>query len=285
MGAPAKTAEEFLRAGRIPEALEALREAIRSDPSDAGKRVFLFQLNCVLGEWDKALNQLNVAAGLDQDVQLMAQVGRAALQCEVFRRDVFEGRRSPLLLGRPEPWVGLMLQAVQLSGQGRHAQAAPLRAQAFEEAQPASGTICVADGEGVRCERFEWIADADERLGPMVEAIVEGKYYWIPFSHIRAIEIEPPTDLRDVVWAPVSFQWINGGEAVGLIPTRYPGSEQSQDGSILLARKTEFEPIGSDVFVGRGQRMWATDTGEYPLLQTRRIELDHPDASESEDHG
>lgn len=285
MGAPAKSAEEFLRAGRIAEALESLRESIRSDPSDAGKRIFLFQLNCVMGEWDKALNQLNVAADLDKDVQLMARVGRAALQCEVFRRGVFEGKRSPLLLGEPEQWVGLMLQAAQLSGQGKHDQAAQLRAEGFEAAEAVSGTISVADGEEMRGERFEWIADADERLGPMVEAIVEGKYYWIPFSHIRAIYIEPPADLRDMVWAPVTFRWTNGGEAVGLMPTRYPGSERSQDSAILLARKTDFESVGDEVYVGRGQRMWATDAGEYPLLQTRRIELDHPDAPESQLNG
>lgn len=281
MGAPAKSAEEMLRAGHVADAMSALRESIRSDPSDPKKRLFLFQLNCVLGEWDKALNQLNVAAELDPGIQLMARVGRAAIQCEVFRQEVFAGKRSPLLLGEPGPWVGLMIQAVQLSGQGRHEQAAQSRAQAFELAQAQPGALTLAEGEEGAPHRFEWLADADERLGPMVEAIVDGKYYWVPFSHIRAIYLEPPSDLRDLVWAPATFRWANGGEMVGLIPTRYPGSERSPDSGISLARKTEFNEVAPDVFEPLGQRMWATDAGEYPLLQTRRIEIDPSDGSES----
>lgn len=288
MGAPAKAAEDALRAGRVSEALEALRESIRSDPSDPRKRVFLFQLNCVMGDWDKALTQLNVAADLDKNNELMAQVGRAALQCEVFRRDVFAGKRSPLLLGEPEPWVGLMIQAVQLSGQGRHTEASAVRGRAFDAAEPVAGSITTVAGEDVKTEEFAWLADADERLGPIVEAIIDGKYYWVPMSHIRSIEIDPPSDLRDLVWAPVSFRWVNGGETVGLMPTRYPGSERSSDGAIQLARQTAFEPVSDDVFYGLGQRMWGSDIGEYSMLQTRSITFgasDAHDAGEVESHG
>lgn len=285
MGAPAKSAEEALRAGRVREALDALRESIRSDPSDARKRVFLFQLNCVLGDWDKAVTQLNVAADLDKNNELMAQVGRAALQCEVFRREVFAGKRSPLLLGEPEPWVGLMIQSVQLSGLGRHAEASELRGHAFDAAEPVSGTITTGEGEELKSEQFAWLADADERLGPMIEAIIDGKYYWVPLAQIRSIEIEPPSDLRDLVWAPVSFRWVNGGETVGLMPTRYPGSETSADGTIQLARQTAFVPVADDVFYGLGQRMWASDAGEYSMLQTRRIVLGASEGAEVEDHG
>ncbi|RMH10694.1 MAG: virulence protein SciE type [Planctomycetota bacterium] len=285
MSAAVKTAEDHLRAGRVDEALDALRDAIRSDPSDAGKRIFLFQLFCVLGQWDKALNQLNVAADLDSSVELMAKVGRSVLQCEAFRREVFAGRKSPLLLGEPEPWIGLMIQAVRLSGQGEHAKAADVRAEAFEAAEPIAGSITIADGEDLKSEAFAWIADADERLGPMIEAIIEGKYYWVPMSHIRSVLIEPPTDLRDLVWVPAQFTWVNGGEMVGLIPARYPGSEDSKDGTILLARKTEFVQVADDTYVGVGQRMWATDSGEFPILQTRQIELDQPGSSGAEGDG
>ena len=35
---------------------------------------------------------------------------------------------------------------------------------------------------------FEWIADADDRLGPVLEAIVNGRYYWVPFERVRRIQ-------------------------------------------------------------------------------------------------
>ncbi len=71
---------------------------------------------------------------------------------------------------------------------------------------------------------FEWIADADSRLGPVLEAVINGRYYWVPFSRLSRIQIEPPEDLRDMVWMPAHLQFENGGESVALIPTRYQGS-------------------------------------------------------------
>ena len=66
---------------------------------------------------------------------------------------------------------------------------------------------------------------------------------------------------------------VAAGAAVGLIPTRYPGSEASDDAGVRLARKTEWLQPGGELYVGSGQRMLATDQGEYPLLEVREIEL------------
>jgi type VI secretion system protein ImpE len=123
---------------------------------------------------------------------------------------------------------------------------------------------------------FEWIADADPRLGPVLEAIIDGKYYWVPFGNITRVTFEAPTDLRDVVWTPATFLWTNGGSAVGLIPTRYPGSESSTDDAIRLARKTDWHESPGGLLTGLGHRLLATDQTEMALLDIRSIELDHP---------
>jgi type VI secretion system protein ImpE len=272
-------AEELLRSGQLNKALAALESEIRSDPANAKLRVFLFQLLCVLGDWGRALNQLNTAAELDTMNLLMAQVGRAALNCEALRGQIFAGKHLPLIFGKPDDWVGLLVQANQLVSEGKFEASRELRERAFEQAPPVAGTI--------DDEQFEWIADADTRFGPILEAIVDGKYYWIPFTAIKRIRIEPPADLRDVVWTPAILTWVNGGEAPGLIPTRYPGSESSEDEAVRLARKTEWIEKPGDVYVGLGQRMFATDTGEFSLLQVRQIELNHNKAEQQggTDHG
>jgi type VI secretion system protein ImpE len=138
-----------------------------------------------------------------------------------------------------------------------------LRDQAFEAAPMSAGKV---NGES-----FEWIADADERLGPILEVILEGRYNWVPFSRIRKVLIEPVTDLRDLVWAPAQFVWENGGEASGHIPTRYAGTEKSQENNLRLARRTEWVDQ-SGIHTGLGQRVLATDANEYPLLEIRTIE-------------
>ncbi len=211
------------------------------------------------------MTQLNVAADMDKSNLLMAQVYRPALNSEALRREIFAGRRSPLVFGEPEPWVGWLIQSGQMAAQEQHKASQELRESAFEAAPATPGTI---DGRP-----FEWIADADPRLGPTLEAIINGRYYWIPFGNVDSVFIEVPTDLRDLVWAPAQFKWTNGGESFGLIPTRYPDSEASEDSAIRLARKTEWIEQEGGVFFGVGQRMLATEEGEYPLLETRKIVL------------
>jgi len=117
------------------------------------------------------------------------------------------------------------------------------------------------------------------RLGPVLEAIVNGRYYWVPFARLSRVTIEAPSDLRDVVWMPAYLQFENGGESPALIPTRYPGSETSEDGAIRLARKTEWVESAPDVFCGLGQRLITTDGGEFPLMDIRTITIQAPDAA------
>ena len=256
-------AEQLVKLGKLDEALAALQTEIRARPADAKLRVFLFQLLAVLGDWDRALNQLNVAAEMDAATLLMAQVCRPALQCEALRAEVFEGKRLPLVLGQPAEWVGWMLQAAQLTAQGKHTAASKLREQALEAAPANSGD---ADGKP-----FEWFADADSRLGPMLEAVIDGRYYWIPMSNLAAMELDKPADLRDVVWTPAKLWLLGGGEKVALIPTRYPGSESDADPAIRLARRTDWTELAANTFAGRGQRLFATDTGDLPILELRRV--------------
>jgi type VI secretion system protein ImpE len=73
---------------------------------------------------------------------------------------------------------------------------------------------------------------------------------------------------------PAHFEWANGGEAVGLIPTRYAGSENSDDAQIRLSKKTEWLERGNEVYEGLGQRILATDADEYALLDIRKIQID-----------
>jgi type VI secretion system protein ImpE len=275
-----------LRDGTLAETLSALQARVRGEPAVATHRIVLFELLSVLGQWDRALNQLEIAGQLDRDALAMVQTYREALSCEALRAEVFAGRRSPLVLGQPEQWVALLVEALRLEADGRDAEARELRAGALEAAEATAGRAHLgaappAEGERAtgtepEAQSFTWIADADPRLGPLLEAIVNGRYYWIPFRHIRMLAIEKPADLRDLVWAPARFLWANGGEAVGLVPTRYPGTERSDDDAIRLARRTEWVERPGSAVTGLGQRMLATDAGEYAILDLRRLELEAP---------
>jgi type VI secretion system protein ImpE len=253
-------AQQLIRDGDLAGALAALQDEVRKNSADPKLRVFLFQLLCVLGQWNRALTQLNVAGELDAGALPMVQTYREAIQCEALRAEIFAGRRAPVIFGEPQPWLAQLAEALKLDATDPDA-AANLRAAAFDAAPASPGTI---DGT-----RFDWLADADGRLGPVLEAIVNGRYVWVPFMRIARIEIDPPADLRDAVWTAATFTWTNGAQAVGLIPTRYPGSVEAGDDALKLARKTEWTgefPLG--------QRMFTNGDDDFPLMDARLIEFD-----------
>ncbi len=258
--------EDWLRGGDPSTALSDLQEQVRKNPSNAKLRVFLFQLLAIEGRWDRALTQLKIAGELDPGNLAMVQTYREALSCEALRDEIFAGHRSPLIFGQPATWIALLVEALRLAAAGEIEQSQQVRDEAFAAAPATRGVI--------DDQPFEWIADADPRLGPVLEAIISGRYYWVPFNHIREIRVEAPADLRDVVWMPAYFTWANGGESVGLIPTRYPGSQASADPQLRLARRTDWAERGAELFVGLGQRMLATDAGEYPIMDARAIRLE-----------
>ncbi|HEX7637764.1 MAG TPA: virulence protein SciE type, partial [Burkholderiaceae bacterium] len=103
--------------------LDELRKMIQKQPQRSDLRVFLFQVYCVQGEWVKAATQLDVLLELDPSTKPMVETYREALRCEVLRREVFEGKRSPLVLGSPGDWLAGMLEALRQDAAG-HPEAA-----------------------------------------------------------------------------------------------------------------------------------------------------------------
>lgn len=266
--------EQLIQQGKLQDSLDNIQDKIRSDSSNIDYRIFLFQLLAVLGSWERAEKQLDVIAKLDDGTLAMVHAYRAAIQCERAREDVFTGKADPVFMGKPEEWQALMLQALKLSIEGKVQAAQDLREQALELASTLGGAV---NGDS-----FEWISDADSRLGPMLEVFVEGRYMWVPFTNISRIEIEEPEDLRDMVWIPGHIQWQTEGESFVLIPTRYPFSAKQED-ALALSRKTEWEEKGDNTYFGYGQRLLVTDQDDYPLLDLRELALE--DYSSDEEVG
>jgi type VI secretion system protein ImpE len=258
-------AHENLREGRLEEALAELQAQVRREPADPRHRVFLFQLLAVMGRWERALAQLEAAGELDRGAMPMVVTYRQALAAESARAEVFAGRASPALIGEPAEWMAWIVEALRLTAAGEHGAAADLRGRALEAAPATAGEL---DGT-----TFEWIADADSRLGPLLEVVLNGRYAWLPFQRLRALRTEPPSDLRDLVWMPAFLTLETGAELAALVPSRYPGAENEED-ALRLCRRTNWRDLGEGTcWAGAGQRMLATDAGEHPLLDVRAVRL------------
>jgi type VI secretion system protein ImpE len=255
-------ARALFRSGDLAACLAAVQQEVRGAPALSAPRVFLAQLLMIRGEWDRALNQLRVLKELDPATIPMVNAYSIAIGAERVRAEVFAGKRTPLLIADPDPWIGMLVQALALQADGHADEAAALRGKARESAPATAGCV---DGR-----HFEWLADADSRLGPVFEIIVNGKYYWLPMDHVERLELEKPQDARDLVWLPARITFKNEGEAVGLMPARYPGSEHG-DPAIQMCRRTEWVGIGGDDFAGLGQRVLFSEVDELALLDVREI--------------
>jgi len=250
----------------LADELAELQAAIRRDASNAKLRVHLFQLLCVMGNWTRALAQLQLCGQMDIKALPMAQTYREAIRCELFRTEVFAGRRTPQVMGQPPAWIGSLIDALRHDGDGQFAIAAGLRQKAMDEADPVAFSV---DGQAV-----EWLADADSRLGPVLEVIANGQYYWLPLESCKGISIETPVDLRDKVWAAAEVLLPNEGCVPVLIPARYAGTveaEGAQGDDLRRGRLTEWREAADGMWFGLGQRTWTSDVGEHPIYDTRKI--------------
>jgi protein involved in temperature-dependent protein secretion len=258
-------ADDLLRAGDLAGARAALVESVRRAPGDPRARMFLFQLQCVMGEWDKALVQLRTLAQLAPEAEMLGVAYRQAIEAERVREQVFAGAAQPALLVSSSPWAGDLAAALGLFAQGRADEAQARRDAGLDAAPDTPGEI---DGTG-----FEWIADADGRFGPTFEAVIAGRWGLVPFDAVASLTSEGARDLRDLVWYPVQLAFKSGQSVAAFLPLRYPATVATGEAELLLARRTAWRdgPAGQE---GLGQRLWTlSDGSDVDLLSLRRLVL------------
>ena len=258
--------EELVQQGKTTECLGELKKEVQANPADARLRTFLFQLLAVVGDWDRAAKQLDVLKDIDAATIPMVQMYKTAIGCEKMREGVFSGERAPQVLGEPPQWLAELIEVTGLVANSHWEQAAAAGSAAFDKAEATAGKV--------NGEPFEWLADGDARLGPVLEAYINGQYYWIPFANVSKVQIEDPTDLRDLVWLPAHLTLSNEGTSIAMLPVRYPGSASVDDGRVQLARVTEWDTPVDDFYLGRGQRVFVSDGGDYSILDIRQLEFD-----------
>ena len=230
-------AQELLQAGKLDEAIQALGAELRESPTDARRRTFLFELLCFAGEYQRAEKQLDVLASDGQSAEMGAMLYRAALHAERIRQAIFEKRDYPSTGPAPEA--------------------------------PAAGTL--------NGKPFTFFADADPRLGARLEVFAAGDYLWIPLEHISSIEMQAPKRLRDLLWSPAIVRTARAfkGKELGevLLPVISPLSWKHPDSQVRLGRSTEWQDDGTGTTVPVGQKMFAVDEDEIPILEIRHLEF------------
>jgi type VI secretion system protein ImpE len=133
---------------------------------------------------------------------------------------------------------------------------------------------------------FSEFSDADPRIGANLEVFIAGSYTWIPIHYLRRLEVEPPANLRDLVWArarvetSADFRLQELGEV--LLPVLSPLSSRHADETVRLGRETVWEPDEKYGEIPYGAKIMVADGVDVPLLEIRSVIWTAPE-KESED--
>ncbi len=259
--------EELLKSENLSRALAALKKEVTAEPSNASLRWFLFQLFCFSGEYERAQNQLNVAAELDKEFQSAALIYSRVMAAELLRSKVAAGEQTPVLLGEPEPWLAKLFEANRMLGQGQLDAATALRMEAFE-AQPAVAGKCNETD-------FEWICDQDSRFAGNLECFLNGKYYWIPLSQVKTLTLSTESkSYTDLLYPRAELVLRTEAQLDVMLFARYPGEYSPDASDLAMNRLTEWKDINDYTVLGCGQRMLCADSGEFPLLELSMLTFD-----------
>jgi len=270
-------AKELFQAGKLNEAIEALVHEVKANPSDTARRTFLFELSCFAGDWERAERQLDVIGHQSADAELGVMVYRANMKAEEERRRVFAEGVQPHFLSEPPAYVDLHVSALSQMSRGEMGEARATLDRAEEERPAIAGKL---DGQ-----EFQDFRDDDDRVGPVLELIVKDKYVWLPFEQIRRMEISPPKQLRDMLWASARIEALDGTIGEVYVPTLYAGTPNSENDQVRLGRMTDWKEVGEDLYTAVGQRLLLVDGGDKSLFEVKAGEFASPVENQEETHG
>ena len=128
---------------------------------------------------------------------------------------------------------------------------------------------------------FDWVADADPRLGPVLEAYIDGKYYWVPLE--RAGKSSKSTR-RKICAMRSGCRLISSGPTAATPSASCRPAIPDPKVLILRSRPVPAHRVAGDAATGSsglGQRMFTTGEADVALMDLRTLELSHPDSDPS----
>ncbi|QHQ15516.1 protein of avirulence locus ImpE [Pectobacterium parmentieri] len=271
--------QQRLTRGSLADNLAEIMRQIQAAPANADLRAAFVQLLCLAGNWTRAQTQLQSWLALTPLAQPTVTLLQQAIAGEQQREAVLRGEVEPQLPGCAWRWCETLLAALRADITGDYVRGAEWRAEALDQADANPGQLQQQD----ETTNFAWLMDGDSRFGPVCEAITNGRYYWIPFAAIREMVFQAPTSVTDLIWRHTRVQLVDGSEQICQIPVRYP-LQQGTDERYLRASVTEWQTLGKEgsQFIGNGQKVWLSDSAEFPLLTLQQITFNAIEADDEQ---
>lgn len=243
---------------------------IKVEPTNIELRFQLVKLYCFQADWDRAYKQLPLILSIEKEATRQVELFKNLLLSERLREQVLRGERTPCgLEGTLPEWCNFLHQANECYGRGKFENGEQYRQKALVEANAEAGS---AETQGL----FSWLADGDDRIGPILEFITAGGYRWVTLSEVQQILINPPSGMLDMVWAKTAITLTTGVAINGYVPARYPLTHQ-EEGQIKAGLVTNWIPEGQWRHIGQGRKMWITNNRQFSIFESGIINFERPE--------
>lgn len=250
-------------AGNLKGAIEEAIKLVKTNPTNAAARTFLFELSCFSGEWERAEKQLDMIGHQDPNAMIGSVIYRQNFKCERDRMHLFSHSTQPeSVMGFPE-YVKELLKAVDLVRRGELGEGRQILDQVDED-RPAFPVS--VNGEG-----FADLRDYNDLTMCVFEAFVKDTYVWLPFEHIVSIEFLERKSLRDVYWPQAKVEMVNGTTGEMFLPSLYANTWKNEDDLVRLGRSVDWKDLGNDIFVGEGTKLYWMSGKDKPILDIQTI--------------
>jgi type VI secretion system protein ImpE len=266
------TADELFKAGQLKAAIDAQTAAVKEKPGDQNRRLFLFELLGFAGELDRAKKQLDLVQCEDPEIEASRSNYLRLLESEAARRKAFQlGVRPKLLGGATAEHLELRLTALDQLREGKAADAKATLEKAAAASPVFTGTI--------NGQPFTDLRDCDDVLGPVLEVMTQGNYFWIPLEYVKALAIPAPRFPRDVLWVPARLDTKKTEGAEVFIPNLYAGTVGEADEELKLGRVTDWKQAPDGPVQGVGARLFLAGEDTKSLLEIRDLMIEQPPAA------
>ena len=261
---------DLYTAGQLTEAIDAMGEEVKSNPTDKAQRGFLAELLCIAGDLERADKQLDVLS--KQDPQAAPGLGlfRQLVRAEQARQQFYSEGRVPEFLIPPDDELRAYLEASVLVRDNQPGQAAECLHEAEEKRAPIAG---VCNGEP-----FDDLRDLDDLTACIFEVLTNnGKYFWVPMHSVVSVEFQPPEHPRDVLWRQAHLTVKDGPDGDVFFPAIYVEAGDAPSDLARLGRRTDW--IGGDgaPVRGQGQRTFLIGSADRTIMELETLEFAQPE--------
>ena len=261
------TPNDLFQAGKLHDAVDALTNELKSNPTDTGKRLFLAELLCFVGDIDRAEKQLDTITLQTTQGAMTLTLYRQLLRGESAREQVLLEGRQPEIVVQLGENGNKLLEALLALRLGQNSDAFELFAAA-EATRPHPTGVCNG-------KPFDEFRDLDDRVAGFLEVVTShGKYFWVPLTHIVSLEFSPPKVPIDLLYRSAQIQVHNGPEGEVYIPTRYKApNEEAQAEDLLLGRATDWTGNEGQCVQGRGLRSFLVGEDVMTIMEIESFSM------------